>query len=136
MEYAIALQSLFAKTDENRAWLAAALARLDDDKLVEIRLRWALAEQDWPTLAQTLPLLSAESAGRTPGATGQAFSLEQQGNSAGAAAGFESLAKERSYYGFLAADRLGLALAFNHDKLTLDRRSGRAAASVARRCSG
>ena len=60
VEYAIALRSLFAKTQENAAWVDAALGRLNEDKLVEIRLRWALEESDWTTLQTTIGKLSED----------------------------------------------------------------------------
>ena len=57
VEYAIALRSLFAKTEDNTSGLMTALARLKDDKLVEIRLRWALEERTGTTLQATVPIL-------------------------------------------------------------------------------
>ena len=120
VEYAIALHSLFARTDEHRAWLQGALARLADDRLVGIRLRWALAEQDWPALAQTLPLLSAERSEADVWRYWQGISLERQGNLSEANKALAALATERSYYGFLAADRLGQPYAFNHLSPVLD----------------
>ncbi|MCB1854577.1 MAG: transglycosylase SLT domain-containing protein [Halieaceae bacterium] len=120
VEYAIALQTLFAQSEENQAWLAEALARLQDDKLVEIRLRWALAEQDWPGVTRFLPLLSEERRGADVWRYWQAVALQQAGDAAAANAGLQSLAAERSYYGFLAADKLAIPYAFNHQTPPLD----------------
>lgn len=113
VEYAIALRSLFARSTANRAWVDAALARLKRDKLVEIRLRWALEEQDWAAMDAVLPLLSAEARDDTVWIYWQARIWEQRGDMGRARAGFAALAGERDYYGFLAADRLGRAYAFN-----------------------
>lgn len=120
VENAIALHGLFARAEELSPWLPGALARLQDDKLVEIRLRWALAEQDWQAVAQTLPLLSEERQQADVWRYWQAVLLEREGDSAAANALFEALAGERSYHGFLAADRLGKAYAFNHQSSVLD----------------
>lgn len=120
VEYAIALHSLFARSEDNRAWLEQALARLENDKLVEIRLRWALAEQDWPALAQFLPLLSGERGNADVWRYWQAVSLEREGDSGAARALMQAVANERSYYGFLAADKLGQPYAFNHQTPLLD----------------
>ena len=88
VEYAIALRSLFAKTEAHIPWLQEALTRLEDDKLVEIRLRWALAEQDWAALEQTLPLLSEEKRGDSAWRYWQAMAMEQRGRERrGSAAG-------------------------------------------------
>ena len=120
VEYAIALHSLFAESDDNRVWLEQALARLEDDKLAEIRLRWALAEQDWPALARFLPLLSEERRNADVWRYWQGVSLERSGDSEASSAVLQALAAERSYYGFLAADKLGLPYAFNHQTPLLD----------------
>jgi soluble lytic murein transglycosylase len=120
VEYAIALQSLFARTESHRGWLQSALARLGEDKLVELNLRWALSEQDWASLEQTLPLLSAEAAKEGAWRYWRAMLLEQQGDADTAGEILAELAGERGYYSFLAADRLGRPYAFNHQPLVLE----------------
>jgi len=117
VEYAIALRSLFAETDAHRDWLHGALQRLADDKLTGIRLRWALAEQDWSALERTLPLLSAEQQEAGVWRYWRAVALQRRGETEQAQALLQALAQERGYYSFLAADRLGLAYAFNHTPL-------------------
>jgi soluble lytic murein transglycosylase len=119
VEYAIALQSLFSRTQANLDWLPGALTRLQDDKLVEIRLRWALREQDWDALSTTLPLLSNEGREKAVWRYWQARYFAQTGEEARARALLQVLAGERDYYGFLAADRLGKAYSFNNRPLVL-----------------
>ena len=118
VEYAIALRGLFAETPALVPWLAEALARLGEDKLVEIRLRWALADRDWGAVAETLPLLSAEGREESNWRYWQAVILERSGDAAGAEGLLRELAKERGYYSFLAADRLGQPYAFNNRPVT------------------
>jgi soluble lytic murein transglycosylase len=60
VEYAIALRSLFAKSATNLPWVETALSRLGEDKLTEIRLRWALADSAWSDVLTTLVKLTAE----------------------------------------------------------------------------
>ncbi len=120
VEYAIALQSLFAKTEANTPWLSGALQRLGDDKLVEIRLRWALGEQDWNTLRDSLPLLSPTARADSGWRYWQAAVDARSGNRKAAQQALESLATERGYYSFLAADKLGEPYAFNHQPLVLE----------------
>ncbi|KAA1193931.1 transglycosylase SLT domain-containing protein [Pseudohalioglobus sediminis] len=119
VEYAIALRSLFARTEANLDWLPEALARLGDDKLVEIRLRWALSEQDWEGLAENLSLLSAEARGKAGWQYWHARYLAQAGDEVQARTILATLAAERDYYGFLAADRLGKDYSFNDRPLVL-----------------
>lgn len=119
VEYAIALQSLFSRTEANLDWLPGALTRLQEDKLVEIRLRWALREQDWDALSATLPLLSEEGRDKAVWRYWHARYLSQTGQTAEANEILQALAGERDYYGFLAADRLGKPYAFNNRPLVL-----------------
>jgi soluble lytic murein transglycosylase len=120
VEYAITRNALLSQTAPLKLWLVNALGRLEDDKLVEMRLRWALAEQDWPALEATLPLLSEERRGDSGWRYWGAVALENRGKREEARTVFLELAGERGYYGFLSADRLGLAYAFNHQPLQLD----------------
>ena len=120
VEYAIALRSLFAKTEENSPWLQDAMVRLQEDKLVEIRLRWALSEQDWVALEQTLPLLSVEARDDGVWRYWRAMVLQRRGETAQARVALQALAAERGYYSFLAADKLGVAYAFNNQPLVLE----------------
>ncbi|QIB67241.1 transglycosylase SLT domain-containing protein [Kineobactrum salinum] len=120
VENAIALRSLFAKSAANKAWVDDALARLGDDKLVEIRARWALREQDWPGLAQALSKLSPEGQQDSAWRYWRAVTHERGGEPQLARALFEVLARERDYYGFLAAERLGLKPSFNHRAVALE----------------
>ncbi|PLW69382.1 transglycosylase SLT domain-containing protein [Pseudohalioglobus lutimaris] len=119
VEYAIAQQSLFSRTEANLDWLPAALKRLQDDKLVEIRLRWALREQDWDALSTTLPLLSAQGREKAVWRYWYSRYLSQIGEDARARELLQVLAGERDYYGFLAADRLGKSYSFNNRPLVL-----------------
>lgn len=119
IEAAIVRHSLFAKTVDNLDWVDQALARLKQDDLVEIRLRLALSKQDWAVVAQMLPLLSEQVRDASVWRYWQAYVWEQQGEKALAHQAYSALAKERDYYGFLAADRLGLAYSFNNSSVAL-----------------
>ena len=119
VEYAIALRSLFAKTEENTVWVDTVLARLKDDKLVEIRLRWALEESDWTTLQATVPKLSEEKRDDAVWRYWYAIADDMQGRHEQARKQWEQLATEREYYGFLAADKLGKPYSFNNKPLVL-----------------
>jgi soluble lytic murein transglycosylase len=120
VEYAIALYALFARNDAMVPWIQQALARVQEDKLVELRLRWALREQDWAALEQTLPLLSPEQREAEVWRYWQAILWERQGDTGRANEMMVALAAERSYYGFLAAGHLGKAYAFNRRQLVLE----------------
>ena len=120
IEYAIARQSLLSRTASNSVWLEGALHRLGDDKLIGIRLRWALKEQDWAAVEYNLSLLSLETKEKSVWRYWLAVVQEWRGESAVASATLELLAQERDYYGFLAADTVGRRYALNHEKLVMD----------------
>ena len=119
VEYGIARNGLFARSDGLRDWLPGALARLMDDTLVEIRLRWALEENDWQGLQVYVSLLSSQRRDEQNWRYWSAVAREQMGEAARAQAEYESLSTERGFYAFLAADRLGKPYAFNHQALVL-----------------
>lgn len=120
IEYAIALHGLFARTEENLAWLDGALDRLGEDKLVEIRLRWLLEDQDWPGVLENLLRLSTVGQEKLGWQYWQAYAMEKTGERKAAEGKFRAIAEERDYYGFLAADHLGRDYAFRHQSFALE----------------
>jgi soluble lytic murein transglycosylase len=112
-EQELVLRSLFARSTPNLPWVEAALARLGNDVPVEVRLRWALEEQDWPALEANLQKLSAEGKAAPGWRYWRAVLYERAGDTELAEALFRQVALERDYYGFMAADRLGLPYQFN-----------------------
>jgi soluble lytic murein transglycosylase len=97
-----------------------------DEELFHWRLRVALDTQDWDALLRwtsgTVP--SAETMrGRWLYWRGRA--LEQRGDAEGARELFRVVAAERDYYGFMAADRLGVRYAINHRPVANDAESRR-----------
>jgi len=99
-----------------RDWVDASLARWGDDRLTELRLRWAIEEQDWPGLLDISQRLSARESAEPLWQYWRARALEVQGLRLEAEALYAQVATHRSYYGFLAADRLGLPYSFNEER--------------------
>ncbi len=118
-ESAIARYSLYAESKANRGWLDGALARLQQDDLVEIRLRWALAEQDWGGMELALGALSDEGRAEDVWRYWAARIQELRGQSEAARNALAAVATERSYYGFLAANRLGTPYDLNARTIVL-----------------
>lgn len=119
IEYAIALRSLFAKTVDNADWVDAALVRLKEDKLTEIRLRWTLEESDWATLQAIIPSLGDEKQKEAVWRYWNAVADSMQGRHDKARKQWQEIATERGYYGFLSADKLGKPYSFNNQPLVL-----------------
>lgn len=92
-----------------------------DEELFQWRLRIALQDNDWQTLLRW-------TAGRVPEAETihsrwiywRARALENSADAGGSAELFRSITSERDYYGFMAADRLGIPYELNHHPLPED----------------
>ncbi|MFK8043504.1 transglycosylase SLT domain-containing protein [Congregibacter sp.] len=109
---AIAFRGLLERDEDVKPWVDASLSQWRDDKLTTLRLRWAIAEQDWQAIDSLFLALSAEAQEEGTWRYWYARSLEARGGEADAQLLFATVAKERSYYGFLSADKLGLPYSY------------------------
>jgi len=95
-------------------------ACLDTSRLREQRLRAALHAGDWERLRRWIEALPAAEQADETWRYWRARALQAQGDEETATALWRDLAAERSYYGFLAADRLRSHYHFNHQPLRVD----------------
>ncbi|ATG90857.1 transglycosylase SLT domain-containing protein [Methylomonas koyamae] len=95
------------------------LSRLaaDDESSREWRVRAALNIQDWPGVMAAIDRLNGEEKIRDKWRYWQARALAATGQGTTAASEFADLAKNRSFYGFLAAAKSGQAIALAHRPL-------------------
>ncbi len=107
MELMIARHSLFAQSAAPESWLIDTLGELRDDELTEIYLRKQVEEGHWSALLEGLPWLSDRGRAKDQWRYWHARALAETGNATEATAKLQSLAMERSYHGFLAADKVG-----------------------------
>lgn len=110
---AIALRGLLEREQATRAWVDGQLGRWGNDRLTGLRLRWAIEEQDWQGLLELSQSLSADGALDSTWRYWRARALEELGRTEAANQLYGDIARERSYYGFLSADRVGLPYSFN-----------------------
>lgn len=110
--------------EDARQWLARVAGEPADERVHRARILGSAKAGDWQ---QTLKWLDARGSdpdddedpyGRWQYWRGRA--LEQLGDRDAAAELFTDLARERSFHGFLAADRLDLEYSLNHRPLVLD----------------
>ena len=87
----------------------------DDARLFTARLRAALVRKDWEQITADLPNWPAEERNSERWRYWQARALEAGGTAQDSQPLFEPLARERSYYGFLAADRIGAPYHLAHN---------------------
>jgi len=94
------------KHPERLAFLAQIVPAADDDSLRERRIRAALDAGNWPMALVWLNALPEPQRTSEGWMYWQARTLDELGRTAEAQQIFSKVARERSYYGFLAADRL------------------------------
>ena len=96
------------------AWLSAVSADDQDKALRYWRIRAAMRANDWATAQEFIGTLKEEEADKREWRYWRARILEQNDDEEIALELYASLAKERSYYGFLAADRVGTPYSMKH----------------------
>lgn len=104
------------RSDDAAAYrfLSKLQPRAEDARLHEARLQAALYRQDWPSLLNWLNALPAEMRAEERWLYWQGRALEATGKQAQAKALFGEVAQNRSYYGFLAADRIAAEYHLEH----------------------
>lgn len=104
--HALALFHATDFDDHALARLAALPAAAQTDASREWRARVALARQDWPAVLAAIDAMPAALRGEDEWRYFHARALAQTGHGGQAHALFADLAREATYYGFLAADRV------------------------------
>jgi len=98
----------------------------DATRLQEARVRAALLRQDWPSVARWIDAMPAANRGDERWLYWKARALEATGETRAAKKLYQRAAAERTYYGFLAADRIDAPYRYDHiaidvDEVTLSR---------------
>ena len=91
-----------------------------DEEVMRWRARVSLRAERWTDLLSDIAMMSAEEHDSEQWRYWRGIALARGGRDGPARAMLEPLAAERSYYGFLAADELGLPYAFAHNTLAAD----------------
>jgi soluble lytic murein transglycosylase len=100
-------------------WLTAVSPETDDENLRHWRLRTAIRGAEWPTAQRLLSTLTDVEQRDGQWRYWRARIWEKLGHAKSANKLYVELAKERSYYGFLAADRLGQAYVMQHTSVAV-----------------
>jgi len=91
-----------------------------DEEILHLQLRTALGDEDWSILLKWTEGTPSDESIRLRWNYWRARALEETGNSAAASEIYEWLAKERDYYGFLAADQINTPYQLNYRPLPDD----------------
>lgn len=106
MEALIVRHSLFAQNAAPEPWVVETLARLRNDELTEIYLRHHIQEADWVAVSEGLAWLSHDVRQDDKWRYWLAKTQMSLSDKESAEKTLSDLAQKRSYYGFLAAQRL------------------------------
>lgn len=96
-------------------WLDSFLADLDSDNLIEQRIRYALRFNNWKDIEHWVSKLSPKLQKHPRWRYWHARELEHENKKEEAYAIYNELAKKRSYYGFLSAQKAGATYKFDAD---------------------
>lgn len=103
-------------------WLSRVEAEYTDTRVQEWLIRSAIRQGDWPRVAHAVEQLPLAEQSNLRWQFWWAYAHEQLGNYNDAEGIYQYLAGRRSYYGFLAADRLHLPYAFENRPLDIEQR--------------
>jgi len=98
-------------------WLRQIAAKYQDKYSQEWLIRTAIRHKKWTQVIDAIELLHTTEQAELRWQFWWAYSQQQLGNSIDAQGIFHYLAARRSYYGFLAADHLGLPYAFENNPI-------------------
>lgn len=110
----------FALRRDRRAlqWMPLTDPVPGDHRLLRWRVASAALHEEWPAVLEGIAIMPSEERKRERWLWWRARALEETGDEQSARRIFESLAKKRDYYGFLAADRIDASYRFNHEPIT------------------
>lgn len=98
--------------------LAGLPPAAQDEEVLRWRARLSLRDSQWQRLLADISAMTSAERTAQEWQYWRAVALQRTGNAQEARQAFESLSQERSYYGFLAADELGVDYALDDDRLS------------------
>ncbi|OUD11744.1 transglycosylase SLT domain-containing protein [Thioflexithrix psekupsensis] len=115
----LAVRAAWQELSEAEQWLNQLSSDEREERVLRTHLQWLLRSQNWSGLLQLFPQLPKSAQEEAVWRYWQARSHEALGQLELAHSIYRDLATERSYYGFLSADKVNLPYAFHEKVLTL-----------------
>ncbi len=116
----IALQAAYDRVDGAYELLTSLPLELQDRDVLRWRARTSLTAERWSDLLNDIAMMSEAERGSEQWRYWQGLALARTREADASRSVLEELAAERSYYGFLAADELGIAYEFADVRLQPD----------------
>ena len=120
---AIGMKLAYRHGDNAWFWLNKISDQNSDETVRQWRARSAVREGNWSAISSSIARLSDEEQKNFRWQYWLAVSKEENGKKAEALEGYEQLAQNRSFYGFLAADKMDMPYDFQNIPLIPDNKS-------------
>lgn len=120
IEEDLAFYSLVRGIDHNLSWVDEALPRIATTRVLELRIRHALANRDWVDTLRWIDMLPDDSRDDSRWQYWRARAHEQMGDSERAEVAYARAAQGRNFFGFAAADRIGRPYSLNLERSHFD----------------
>ncbi len=112
--------SLVRNVANNRGWVDDALPRIATPRVLELRVRHALAGRDWADALRWLEMMPEETLSESRWQYWKARAHEQLGDQQRADVAYALAAQGRNFFGFAAADRIGRSYSLNLERSGFD----------------
>lgn len=123
IEEELAFYALVRDVPGSINWVDGVLPSLNSERVLELRVRRALAERRWQDVMHWIAEMSAEQQDNSRWQYWLARANEQLGNQEAAQARYRQAANDRSFFGFAAAEKLGQPYQLNLERNHFDEAS-------------
>ncbi|RUR28172.1 transglycosylase SLT domain-containing protein [Vreelandella nanhaiensis] len=123
IEEELAFYALVRDVPGALGWVDHVLPSLESERVLELRVRRALAERRWQDVIHWIAEMPADQQGNSRWQYWLARANEQLGNQEAATARYRQAATDRSFYGFAAAEKIGQPYQLNLERNHFDEAS-------------
>ena len=120
IEEDLAFYSLVRGIEHNLSWVDEVLPRIATTRVLELRIRHALANRDWAGVLSWIDHLADERRDDSRWQYWKARAHEQLGDTERADVAYARAAQGRNFFGFAAADRIGRPYSLNLERSNFD----------------
>ncbi len=106
VDRSLALRAAYRHDDRAKTWMYQLPKQVFDPATAMWRIRSAIRDMDWELVLRGIAMLNEEEKSEPQWQYWKARALAEKGLRADADALYQSISSERSYYGFLASDKL------------------------------
>ncbi|MGP8290477.1 transglycosylase SLT domain-containing protein [Vreelandella zhanjiangensis] len=123
IEEELAFYALVREVPGTLGWVDSVLPSLESERVLELRVRRALAERQWQDVLHWIAEMPASQQENSRWQYWLARANEQLGNQEAAMARYRQAATDRSFFGFAAAEKLGQPYQLNLERNRFDEAS-------------